>query len=300
MKILITGATGFIGQNLLPMLCSDCSDVEVLTLNRSVEKADKLFPLSRFTNFIHTSADDWNMVYSFNPDIVIHLAALSTSNNDIQIIDSLISSNITYGVQLLSVLSNCSSLKLFVNTGSFAEYRLGVQQFDSAYLYSATKTAFRTFLNYYTGLYQFRYITAVPYTVYGGKPTVKRLMDYIIESLDVPEAIAMTAGEQILDFIHVDDISRFFIYVIQNHSLFCMLEKNGEDFHLGTGQGTTIREVAKIVESVSKRRCNINWGGRLYRERDTMYAVASIARNIELIQWKAQIELKAGIERYFD
>ena len=78
------------------------------------------------------------------------------------------------------------------------------------------------------------YITAVPYTVYGGNPTVKRLMDYIIESLDAPAAIEMTGGEQILDFFHVYDISRFLIYVIQNHCSFCMLEKNGEDFHLGT------------------------------------------------------------------
>ena len=300
MKILITGATGFIGQNLLPQLCSVCPDVEVLTLNRSVEKAELLFPQDRFTNFVHTSADNWDMVRAFNPNIVIHLAALSTADNDIRIIDSLIASNITYGVQLLSVLSNCPSLKLFVNTGSFAEYRLGVQQFDSAYLYSATKTAFRTFLNYYAGLYAFKYITAVPYTVYGGNPTVKRLMYYIIESLDAPAAIEMTGGEQILDFIQVDDISRFLIYVIQNHCSFCMLEKNGEDFHLGTGRGTTVREVAKIIESVSKRRCNINWGARAYRDRDTMYAVAPIAKNIELIQWKAQIELKVGIERYLN
>lgn len=129
---------------------------------------------------------------------------------------------------------------------------------------------------------------------------MKRLMDYIIESLDAPAAIEMTGGEQILDFIHVDDISRFLIYVIQNHCSFCMLEKNGEDFHLGTGRGTTVREVAKIIESVSKRRCNINWGARAYRDRDTMYAVAPIAKNIELIQWKAQIELKVGIERYLN
>ena len=122
----------------------------------------------------------------------------------------------------------------------------------------------------------------------------------IIESLDAPAAIEMTGGEQILDFIHVDDISRFLIYVIQNHCSFCMLEKNGEDFHLGTGRGTTVREVAKIIESVSKRRCNINWGARAYRDRDTMYAVAPIAKNIELIQWKAQIELKVGIERYLN
>ena len=105
MKILITGATGFIGQNLLPQLCSVCPDVEVLTLNRSVEKAELLFPQDRFTNFVHTSADNWDMVRAFNPNIVIHLAALSTADNDIRI---------TYLLQILLMEFSCCLYCLIV------------------------------------------------------------------------------------------------------------------------------------------------------------------------------------------
>jgi CDP-paratose synthetase len=72
---------------------------------------------------------------------------------------------------------------------------------------------------------------------------------------------------------------------------------NGEEFHVGTGKGTTIRELVGIVEQVFQRKCNINFGGRPYRERDTMHAVAPIAKNLNLVNWRAQISLLDGVRR---
>ena len=59
-------------------------------------------------------------------------------------------------------------------------------------------------------------MTAIPYSVYGGKMTVKRLMDYIKESMDSENPVDMTPGEQILDFIHVNDVASFFTHVLKN------------------------------------------------------------------------------------
>lgn len=286
MRLLITGATGFIGQNLLPMLERECPELEIMTLCRNVEKAKAMFP-----DVKRVEANDWQAVKEFQPNVVFHLAALCTSRNDADIVEPLVTSNILYGVQLLNALSECPSLKLFVNTGSFAEYRWGTEQLNSAYLYAATKSAFRPFLKYYSDLCGFKYITAVPYTVYGGKPTIKRLMDYIIESLDSTEPIDMTAGEQVLDFIHVDDVASFFVY-IANHLDRLLSLPNGEDFHLGTGRGISIRELAAIIERTTGKHCNINWGGRPYRERDTMYCVAPIGKNMELVGWEAKHDVK--------
>lgn len=184
-------------------------------------------------------------------------------------------------------------MKLFVNTGSFAEFRYGNGDFDAAYLYTASKTAFRSFMNYYSTLCGFRYITAIPYSVYGGKMTVKRLMDYIKESMDAEIPVDMTPGEQVLDFIHVDDIAGFFTHVLKNLDK-ALSVPNGTDFHLGTGRGTSIRELAEIMERKYGKKCNINWGGRLYRERDIMYAVAPIAKNMPLMGWKAKVGISEG------
>lgn len=295
MKILLTGVTGFVGQNLMPLLIAKCTDVEILTLNTVIKEAEENFPYSKYTHCKHVHSSNFDEVIQFNPEITLHLATVTTPRNDTDIIRPMISANIEFGVLLLDALSKCPSMKLFVNTGSFAEYRSGPDRFDSAYLYAASKTAFRSFLNYYSNLYGFKYITAIPYTVYGGNMTVKRLMDYMKESMDSSTTVDMTAGEQVLDFIHVDDVAGFFVYIVNNAEIFYHLRNNGEDFHLGTGIGTSVHELASMIENKYKKKCNINWGGRPYRERDIMYAVAPISENDQSIGWKASIDLFNGI-----
>jgi len=295
-KILITGATGFVGQHLLPALIETHPNIEILTVNRNIEKAKKLFS-SEKCNHILTA--DFQSIITFNPDIVIHLATLSTSRNDNEIIKPMIEANIEFGVQLLSTLSKCDNLKLFVNVGSFAEYRLGTDRINDAYLYTATKSAFRHFVDYYSNLAHFKYITAVPYTIYGGSDTAKKIIDYIYESLTAQAPVKMTKGEQVLDFIHINDVVSFFISVINNAQNILEKLPNGEEFHVGTNKGTKICDLAKIIEKNAEKSCNIDWGGLSYRPMDVMYAVAPIKKNMKIINWETKISLEDGVKKYF-
>lgn len=297
MKIVLTGITGFVGQELMPMLQEECAQHKFLTLNVDVKDAETKYPYNIYMNFKHVQTTDLKEVVDFNPDIVLHLATVTTSRNDTEIIHPMISANIEFGVLLLDALSKCNNMKLFVNTGSFAEFRYGEGKYDNAYLYSASKTAFRAFLDYYSSLCNFKYINAIPYTVYGGKMTVKRLIDYICESLNAPNPVNMSGGEQILDFVHVHDVASFFVQAITNFDKTVQMN-NGENIHLGTGIGHSIREVAGIIENEIGKKANINWGALPYRERDIMYAVAPIGKNTELLGWKCKIGLQEGINKY--
>ena len=294
MKVALTGITGFVGQTLMPMIVKQLPNVELLTLNieEDLKKAQQMYPWKHCQHILTTELDK---LVNFNPEIVLHLATVTTERNNTEIIKPMLAANIEFGVLLLDALTRCSNFKLFVNTGSFAEYRYGPSQIDDAYLYAATKSAFRYFCDYYSKLSGFKYVTVVPYTIYGGKKTVKRLMDYILESFDSKDhPIDMTAGEQILDFTHVEDLAGFYVHIIANMNLFCN-QKNGEEYHIGTGKGTTIRELVSVVERIYGRKCFINFGGRPYRERDTMHAVAPIAKNLSFVNWRALISLEEGI-----
>lgn len=293
MRVLLTGITGFVGQNLIPMLLKECPNDRFMTMNLDIKEAEVKYPSTVYYNFIHVGVNDFKAVEDFNPEVTLHLATVTTACNDTKIIIPMVRANIEFGVLLLDSLSRCSAMKLFVNTGSFAEFRYGNGKYDAAYLYTASKTAFRSFVDYYSTLCGFKYITAIPYSVYGGKMTVKRLMDYMKESMYAETPIDMTLGEQVLDFIHVDDIAGFFTHVLLNLDK-ALFVPNATDFHLGTGRGTSIRELAEIIENKYGKKCNINWGGIPYRERDTMYAVAPIAKNMPLIGWKAKISIQEG------
>lgn len=292
MKILITGATGFVGRNLVKEL-NKMSGTRLLIVSRDSVKSKEIFDDA---SILHCELTDRETITGFNPEIAIHLAAKLTSSNATEVIDDLIDSNIRYGVKLLDVLKDCPDFKLFINFGTFAEYLCGAEGINNAYLYSATKTAFRAFLDYYSDLGGFKYIHIAPYTIYGGESKQKKIIDLIKESLTAKEPKKMSGGEQILDFIHVDDVVGFIVFLLQKPMKTATL-RNGETIYLGTGTGTSLRQLASKIETASGRKCNIAWGALPYRERDVMHAVAPIGKLIEL-GWKPTISLDDYIQRF--
>lgn len=295
MKILITGATGYVGRRVVKQLITQLVDVEIMTLNRNVEKAINLMPYEECKHVDITNLDE--AVKQFMPEICLHLATLSTSRNDKDIIEPIIDTNIVFGVKLLNAIKEVGSLKLFINTGSFAEYREGIEcGFKDAYLYTATKSAFRHFVEYYATLSGYKCITVVPFTIYGGDDTAKKLMDYMMESIDAIEPVKMSPGEQVLDFIHVDDVVQFYVNAVK-----CVEDiKNmsqGETYFVGTGVGTRVRDLANEIEELLHRKLNIEWGGLNYRPLDVMRAIAPIEKNNKIINWDAKISLRQGIEQ---
>lgn len=140
-----------------------------------------------------------------------------------------------------------NELKLFVNTGTFAEYFKGDGELLPAYFYAATKTASRAIVDYYANAYNFKQTTVVPYTIYGGVDTQKKIIDLIFDSTNSKEPLQLSPGEQVLDFIHIDDVVNFYLSLIDNINIL----PNTSEFKLGTGIGTNLKELAKIVEEVS-------------------------------------------------
>lgn len=292
MKILVTGSTGFVGRHLIPKLKGAGHEIAEITIELDVSY--KLFGNSTFKIEVSENQVEFvREVEIFNPDIVIHLASYLTSADDYNTLEKLLHVNIRFFCRLLDALKNCD-LKLFINTGTFAEYLKGDGVFNPAYLYSATKTASRSFLNYYSKVYNFKQITVVPYTIYGGNDMQKKIVDIIFDSLDNTAPLDLTPGNQVLDFIHVEDVSDFFLEVLDYINSIA----NCTTFQLGTGYGYTLKDLVEIMEAQTGMNANINWGGKKYRPQDVMFATANISKQYHLFKWKAKVSLKEGVEKY--
>ena len=286
-KIIITGSTGFIGRNLVPKLISQ--GYVVLEITRDIEKSNQLF--GEETEKIQIDDLDFKeKIINFNPDIVVHLAAYLTASDEWSEIVKLIDSNIIFLSKVLNAIAE-TSLKLFINTGTFAEYYLGDGQYVPAYFYSATKTASRALLNYYSNAYDFKHVTVVPYTIYGSIDSQKKILDLMIDSLDSQTPLEMSPGDQLLDFIYIIDVVDFYsVLISSNESIL-----NGTNYLLGTGKGLTLKDISKILESLTKKKCNIIWGAKPYRKSDVMHAVA---QNTELINlgWSVKTSIEKGLK----
>lgn len=284
MNILITGATGFIGKNLVYFLEKNEKISNLFLLVRDKEKASKLFKSEK----IHIlTLEDKKYIEEYDINKVIHLASYLTSKSDKDSLEKILNANIIFSTMLLNFIED-KKIDEFFNFGSFAEYRFG-HKLESAYIYAATKTAYRNILDFYSKLKKFKYYNLIPFSVYGGVDTQKKVIDYLKESFD--NEVDMTKGEQILDFIHVKDICDFVEKLLfHNNNI-----PNRTEFFLGTGVGTSIRELSQKLEKKYNRKCKINWGNLKYRENDIMFAVANLGNNIEYLNWRAKITLEKGI-----
>ena len=292
MEILITGSTGYVGRHLVPKLIG--KGHEVLEITRNISKSNQLYGDKTKKYQISDDQEKFTKeVTQFKPEVVIHLAAYLSANDDYATLQKLLNSNIEFLCRLLDTLKS-TELKLFINTGTFAEYYKGDKVLDPAYLYAATKTASRSFLDYYSKVYYFKQATVVPYTIYGGKDSQKKIIDIIYESIESKELIDLSPGEQVLDFIHVDDVADFYVQLVEQHQI--LPQKS--NFQLGTGKGHSLKQVAALIEEVSGKKTNINWGGKPYRPSDVMFAVADESiKKLELM-WDISYSLEKGIIDY--
>ncbi|WP_431199020.1 NAD-dependent epimerase/dehydratase family protein [Mucilaginibacter sp. P25] len=171
MKIVVTGSTGFVGRHLVPELLNEGH--ELLELTRDTAKSENLYGAATQKHLLDADQDGLkNALKAFQPDAVIHLASFLTSADDYNNVTKLIDSNIIFLCSLLDALKE-TDLQLFINTGTFAEYFKGDGILKPAYLYAATKTASRSFLDYYSNVYNFKNVNVIPYTIYGGKDSQK-------------------------------------------------------------------------------------------------------------------------------
>jgi nucleoside-diphosphate-sugar epimerase len=264
---------------------------KVLELTRDKQKSERLFGDSTVKFELNLNHELLKIaVKNFEPDICIHLAAYLTSHDEYSEAKKLVASNIDFLIDLLDSLKE-SKIKLFINTGSFAEYRNGDKAFCPAYLYASTKTAARSIVDYYSNIYNFKYITVVPYTIYGGNDSKKKVIDLLFEAFESRTCLELTPGKQVLDFIHINDVVNFYLQLLKKVD---EIEEKIE-FELGTGCGISLRNLAQLIEDKSGKEANINWGGVPYRPNDIMYAVANLSFNAD-IGWAPQIDLVKGVD----
>jgi nucleoside-diphosphate-sugar epimerase len=288
MNIIITGATGYVGKKMISSLLKFSNHKLYVIVRGDVD----------IPNEVLTIKDDCDLevnVSKAEPDIVIHLASYITSRSELEEFDKLVESNITFGTRLLNALKS-TSLKYFINVGTFAEYHFNNGELNPTYLYAATKTAFKAILKYYSELKGFKSVHVIPYSIYGGVDRHKKIMDILFDSLDSEKPVNTSEGLQYLDFVHINDVIEFFLILVEK----IYEVENNEVLHLGTGRTHTLREVSQLIEKITEKKMNINWGVHPPRERDTYFACAPIGKIQNVLGWKPNISLEVGLKMKFE
>lgn len=289
MKILVTGATGFIGQNLVKSLLlnryevhiivrknSDTStfkkDINIFKYNEDINSLLELFKIERF-------------------DGVIHLASLFLASHNSNDISSLISSNIKFGTELLEACK-VSNVKWFLNTGTFWQNYQN-EEYNPVNLYSATKKAFENIAKFYIETSNLVFTTIKLNDTFGPNDTRNKVFNLWNKIAKSGELLEMSAGEQIIDISYIDDVVNAYIVMISNLHQKDYSKYQNKIFVVSNSKKMTLKDLSKIFEKVTNKTLNIKWGGREYRDREVMMPYN---RGQTIPNWKQKYKLEEAIK----
>lgn len=260
-RLLLTGATGFIGSHLVPHLLDRGHALGVVVRSSTVfENIDSRIRTLRHdgtTNVMH------DIVASFAPDAALHLATYFVANHQPTDIDRLIDSNLRFGCQLLDALDRSGTKKL-INFGT-AWQHYETDDYRPVSLYAATKQAFDDLALYYADSGQLTIINLKVTDTYGPRDKRAKLIPLLCRAAKTGEEILLSPGDQIINLVFIDDILRAVDMALDHIDI-----RPVENFAVRGPEAVSLRDLVTIFETVAHCRLDIKWGARSYRPREIM------------------------------
>lgn len=266
MRILVTGAAGFVGQHLLPYL--EKQGHEVYALVRPSTDGSKVY-----TNHLYVFEDDIEHLASYllenHVDGIIHLASLYIAEHKPADIKNIVTSNVYLGTAVMEAAVK-AGVKWFLNTGTIWQ-NYNVEPYSDTYcpvnLYAASKQAFMDMAKYYTEVSDIRFCTLKLCDTYGANDTRRKIFALFEQIAKTGECLKMSPGDQKLDIVHIDNVVRDFEALAEKLD---NGEQLREEYVVSSGRQKSLKEIAKQYEIDHQVILNIEWGGRPYRKREVM------------------------------
>lgn len=290
MKILVTGATGFIGRHLVRSLLDKKYNVHcIVRPNSDISVIDERANIFKHNGKIE-SLIEYFQLEKFNG--VIHLASLFLSSHNFLDIPALIDSNIKFGTELLEA-SKITSVKWFINTGTFWQNYQN-EDYNPVNLYAATKEAFMKIAKYYTETSGIIFTTIKLNDTFGPNDTRNKIFNIWEKISKTNESLEMSKGEQIIDISYIDDVIFAYEKLIEHLNTDKKDTFKNKEFVVTNKEKLTLKELASIFEEVTKKKLKIKWGAKEYREREVMipYDKGEIVPG-----WKQKYNLKEAIKK---
>lgn len=285
MKVLITGVTGFLGSHLARFLISNGHSV--IGLKRRSSSQAKISAISHGLELF--DIEDGYEYLNSDIDAIIHTA--TCYGNKGEPITEILHSNIVFPLSLLEQ-AKLKGIDIFINASTF--FCKADENYGYLSTYIKSKNIFHEFAKSFCAANNLKFANLNLEHMYGpGDSDSKFISNIAIQFLEDKELINFTGGEQVRDFIHVNDVVSAFEKILIHVKNDC--KNNYFNFEVGTGVGMSVKSFVIEMHNIFQAKSILNFGALPYRQSEIMFSQANIDELLET-GWRAKVSVSEGIK----
>lgn len=296
MRLLLTGAAGFVGAHLLARLVRGGEhEVAVVLRNRNPpwRIAHLLDRVEVIAGDVGRPAELAGSVQGFAPDVIVHLAWGSVATRDR---DPLAQVTETRRTLDLVELAHASGVRHFVGLGSQAEYGPCASRIDEqtparpVTAYGVAKLCAGLLSQQACAALGLRCAWIRLFSAYGPMDAPTTLISSVCQALLAGSRPALTLGAQQWDYLYVEDAAEAILRVAEASTAV-------GTYNLGSGRTVTIRDVVERVRDLVSPGAPLGFGEVPYHPDSIHHLEAGIERLQRDTGWQPTTDLETGLRR---
>ena len=298
MKILVTGGAGFIGSHVTRLLLDEGNDVVVLD---NLSKGHKSLVDKRAKLVIADIKDKKKTKQALKGiDAVIHMAGLIVVPESVKDPQKYCDNNVIGTVSLLESMRDVGVKKIIFSSSACVYGTPDKLPIDEKAPirpdnpYGAGKASIEAFLQAFHANFGFDVVILRYFNPYGPgelhQPETHAIPNFIKSTLAKKPIPLYWQGEQIRDFIYIEDLARAHIDVLGLSGY--------QIFNIGTEKGIKVKDVIQEIFKIVGYEVPIDDLGQ--RPGDVAANYASSAKLAKAVGWKVKVDLREGLKRTID
>ena len=309
LRVLVTGAGGFIGSHLVEALVGTGAHVKALvryTSRGSWGHLEQLAPKLRDSvEVVLGDVRDAQFIrhHVRGCDVVFHLAALIGIPYSYEASESYVDTNVRGTLNVLQAARDAAGPRVVINSTSEVYGTAVYTPMDEKHPlqaqspYSASKIAADKLAESYHLSFGLPVVTVRPFNAYGPRQSARAVIPTIVSQvLAGGDTLRLGSLDPVRDLTYVGDTVQGFLRA-------GVAEKAvGQVINLGTGQGISIGELAQMVMQIAELKMAIIADADRVRPpaSEVRLLIAKTERARDLLGWEPEVPLAEGLKRVVD